>query len=111
QASPRLTSCRAMEIAGLPIPAPAICYEPVGYMSSRDETLKQPSGRERKGHGAQPEKRAGERVFEIAADLFYRQGIRSVGVEAIVKQAGVAKISLYRSYASKDDLIVAYLED
>jgi len=57
------------------------------------------------------EKRAGERVFEVAADLFYRESIRAVGVETIVNQAGVAKISLYRSYASKDDLIVAYLED
>jgi AcrR family transcriptional regulator len=59
---------------------------------------------------ASGEKRAGERVFEVAADLFYRESIRSVGVEAIVQQAGVAKISLYRSYESKDDLIVAYLE-
>jgi AcrR family transcriptional regulator len=57
------------------------------------------------------EKRAGERVFEVAADLFYRESIRSVGVETIVKQAGVAKISLYRSFDSKDDLIVAYLEN
>ncbi len=57
------------------------------------------------------EKPAGERVFEVAADLFYRQSIRAVGVETIVKQAGVAKISLYRSFESKDDLIVAYLEN
>jgi AcrR family transcriptional regulator len=54
--------------------------------------------------------RAGDRVFAVAADLFYREGIRAVGVEAIVRQAGVAKISLYRSFASKDDLVVAYLE-
>jgi AcrR family transcriptional regulator len=57
------------------------------------------------------EKRAGERVFDVAADLFYREGIRSVGVETIVQRAGVAKISLYRSFASKDDLIAAYLEN
>ena len=50
-------------------------------------------------------------VFEVAADLFYREGIHAVGVDAIVKKAGVAKISLYRRYASKDDLIVAYLEE
>jgi AcrR family transcriptional regulator len=53
---------------------------------------------------------AGEKVFDVAADLFYRESIRAVGVETIVNRAGVAKISLYRSYASKDDLIVAYLE-
>jgi AcrR family transcriptional regulator len=55
------------------------------------------------------EKRAGDRVFQVAADLFYKESIRAVGVETIVKQAGVAKISLYRSFESKDDLIVAYL--
>ena len=57
------------------------------------------------------EKRAGERIFEVAADLFYRQSIRSVGVETIVKQADVSKITLYRNFESKDDLIVAYLEN
>jgi AcrR family transcriptional regulator len=56
-------------------------------------------------------KTARERLAEVAADLFYRKGIRAVGVEEIVKEAGVAKISLYRSFPSKDDLIVAYLED
>jgi AcrR family transcriptional regulator len=56
------------------------------------------------------EKPARERVFTVAADLFYRKGIRAVGVEEIVNEAGVAKISLYRSFKSKDDLIVAYLE-
>lgn len=55
------------------------------------------------------QKRAAERVFEVASDLFRRESIRSVGVETIVKTAGVAKISLYRSFASKDDLILAYL--
>lgn len=54
-------------------------------------------------------KSARDRVFEVAADLFYRRGIRAVGVETIVKEAGVAKISMYRSFASKDDLVVAYL--
>ncbi len=61
--------------------------------------------------GAKVEKTAGDRVFEVAADLFYREGIRAVGVDTIVKQAGVAKISLYRNFESKDDLIVAYLKN
>jgi AcrR family transcriptional regulator len=56
-------------------------------------------------------KLARDKVFEVASDLFYRDGVRAVGVEAIVQQAGVAKISLYRSFPSKDDLVVAYLED
>jgi AcrR family transcriptional regulator len=54
---------------------------------------------------------ARDRVFAVAADLFYRKGIHAVGVEEIVRAAGVAKISLYRSFASKDDLVVAYLQD
>jgi AcrR family transcriptional regulator len=49
-------------------------------------------------------------VLEVAAKRFYSEGIRAVGVEAIVKEAEVAKISLYRRFASKDDLIVAYLQ-
>ena len=52
-----------------------------------------------------------ERLLEIASDLFYRKSIRAVGVEEIVNTAGIAKISLYRNFPSKDDLIVAYLED
>jgi len=61
---------------------------------------------DRKGH-----KTARDRLAAVAADLFYRKGIHAVGIEEIVKEAGVAKISLYRSFASKDDLIAAYLED
>lgn len=52
-----------------------------------------------------------DKVAAVAADLFYRKGIRAVGVEEIVRQAGVAKISLYRNFDSKDALVVAYLED
>jgi AcrR family transcriptional regulator len=56
-------------------------------------------------------KLARDKVFAVAADLFYRKGIHAVGVEEIVREAGVAKISLYRNFASKDDLVIAYLED
>lgn len=60
--------------------------------------------------GKKDARTAGERIFDVAADLFYRESIRSVGIETIVKQANVSKISLYRSFNSKDDLIVAYLD-
>jgi AcrR family transcriptional regulator len=56
-------------------------------------------------------KLARDKVFAVAADLFYRKGIRAVGVEEIVRRAGVAKISLYRNFDSKDDLVVAYLDN
>jgi AcrR family transcriptional regulator len=55
--------------------------------------------------------RARDRIFRVAKDLFYRRGIRAVGVETIVAAAGATKMSLYRSFPSKDELIVAYLQD
>ncbi|MHA6685796.1 TetR/AcrR family transcriptional regulator [Mesorhizobium sp. A556] len=53
--------------------------------------------------------RAAEKIMTAASDLFYRQGIRAIGVEEIVKTAGVTKPSLYRSFASKDELAASYL--
>ncbi len=58
---------------------------------------------------AKAPKRAAERIRETARDLFYRQGIRAVGVEEIVTRAGVTKPSLYRSFLSKDALAADYL--
>jgi AcrR family transcriptional regulator len=51
-----------------------------------------------------------ERILETACDLFSRRGIRDVGIDEIIASAGVAKASLYRHFASKDDLVVAFLE-
>ncbi|MCW2236344.1 TetR/AcrR family transcriptional regulator [Azospirillum canadense] len=56
-------------------------------------------------------KTARERILETAADLFYREGIRAVGIDTIIARSGVAKMSLYRNFASKDELVCAYLED
>ena len=53
---------------------------------------------------------ARDRILEAAYDLFSRHGIRAVGVDRIVKEAGVAKMSLYRHFPSKDDLVVAFLD-
>ncbi len=50
-----------------------------------------------------------ERILRTASALFYREGTRAVGVDLIVAQAGVAKTSLYRHFATKDDLIEAFL--
>ena len=74
-------------------------------MSSHSTQTSRATGRRK------AKKTAGDRVFEVAADLFYKESIRAVGVDTIVKQAGVAKISLYRNFKSKDDLIVAYLKN
>jgi AcrR family transcriptional regulator len=51
-----------------------------------------------------------EHVLEVAHDLFYWQGIRAVGVDRIAAEAGVAPTTLYRLWASKDDLVAAYVE-
>ncbi len=61
------------------------------------------------GAGRRGTKRAAERIRESAHDLFYRRGIRAVGVEEIVSRAGVTKPSLYRSFPSKDELAADYL--
>ena len=59
--------------------------------------------------GAKP--RVRDRIFETASDLFYRHGIRAVGVDAIANEAGTNKMSFYRAFPSKDDLVSEYLHD
>lgn len=55
--------------------------------------------------------RVRDRIFETASNLFYRHGIRAVGVDAIASEAGTNKMSFYRSFPSKDDLVAEYLRD
>lgn len=50
-----------------------------------------------------------ERILAAARELFYRHGIRAVGVEAIAEAAATNKMTLYRHFSSKDELIAAYL--
>src|SRR3974390_1506534 len=49
------------------------------------------------------------RILAAAGDLFYRHGIRAVGVEAIAEAAGTNKMTLYRHFDSKDELVAEYL--
>src|ERR1700730_2995069 len=53
---------------------------------------------------------ARERILEAAYELFSRQGMRSVGIDSIVESSGVARMTLYRHFASKDALVLAFLE-
>src|SRR5262245_56622007 len=64
-----------------------------------------------KGRTSLPAAVARERILEAVGELFYRDGVRAVGVDAVIEHAGVNKMSLYRNFASKDDLIAAYVED
>lgn len=50
-------------------------------------------------------------ILEIAGDLFYREGIRAVGIDRIIAESGAAKATLYRHFPSKEQLVLAYLED
>jgi AcrR family transcriptional regulator len=67
-----------------------------------------PVARQTRSHTAGPA--AQQLLIRAAGELFYREGVRAVGVEAVVEHAGVNKMSLYRQFSSKDDLVVAYLE-
>jgi AcrR family transcriptional regulator len=51
-----------------------------------------------------------EHVLRVAQELFYWQGIRATGVDRVAAAAGVAPTTLYRLFASKDDLIAAYVD-
>lgn len=51
-----------------------------------------------------------ERILETAAELFYAEGIRAIGVDTIIARARVAKASFYKYFPSKDDLVVAFLK-
>jgi AcrR family transcriptional regulator len=57
---------------------------------------------------AQPSAR--DRILDTAKRLFYRDGFRATGIDRIIAESGVAKMSLYRHFASKDDLIAAFLD-
>jgi AcrR family transcriptional regulator len=52
-----------------------------------------------------------EQLLETAARLFYEHGYRAIGVDAIVAESGIGKMTLYRHFSSKDELIVAYLNE
>tara|TARA_R110002050_G_scaffold57423_5_gene129228 strand:+ start:145053 stop:145625 length:573 start_codon:yes stop_codon:yes gene_type:complete len=53
---------------------------------------------------------ARERILLTAHDLFYADGIRATGIDSIIKQAKVTKVTFYRHFPSKHDLIIAFLE-
>lgn len=59
--------------------------------------------------GAAAARTGRERVARAAYELFSRAGVRSVGVDAVIEQAGTAKMTLYRNFPSKDDLILDFL--
>ena len=63
--------------------------------------------RPRRGAPPKGEVTARERILATASELFYREGIRAIGVDTVVERSGVSKTSLYRLFESKDALIAA----
>ena len=52
-----------------------------------------------------------ERLLEAAGELFYAEGVQSVGIDRVIERAGVAKASLYGTFGSKEELVRAYLDE
>lgn len=61
-------------------------------------------------HSTKDERPARERILATAHDLFYRDGIRATGVDRVIGEAGVTKVTFYRHFPSKDDLVRAFLD-
>ncbi|MCW2539367.1 MAG: TetR family transcriptional regulator [Frankiales bacterium] len=53
---------------------------------------------------------ARERLLDAANELFYDEGVQTVGIDRVIEQAGVAKASLYNTFGSKEQLVYAYLQ-
>jgi AcrR family transcriptional regulator len=53
---------------------------------------------------------ARDRLLAAANELFYNEGVHTVGIDRIIEHAGVAKASLYKTFGSKDELVRAYLD-
>jgi AcrR family transcriptional regulator len=53
---------------------------------------------------------ARDRILESAFALFYARGVRAVGIDTVIAEAGVAKATLYAHFPRKDDLVLAYLD-
>lgn len=74
---------------------------------SMTKTVLVPAGRPQTEGVVKP--RVRERILRAACELFYQRGIRAVGVDAIASEAGTNKMSFYRSFPSKEELVAEYL--
>jgi AcrR family transcriptional regulator len=94
------------------------------YMPTRKATAKTPLTPRRSRAGGRPapspakpaaklpvKPRVRDRILETAGDLFYAHGIHCVGVDSIAAEAGTNKMSLYRNFPSKEELVAEYLRE
>jgi AcrR family transcriptional regulator len=76
---------------------------------SNAKTVLRPAGSRKSDAVVKP--RVRERILRTACELFYQRGIRAVGVDSIASEAGTNKMSFYRNFPSKDELVAEYLRD
>ncbi len=62
-------------------------------------------------HAPAPRTSARRRLLDAANELFYAEGVQSVGIDRVIEKAGVAKASLYNTFGSKEALVRAYLDE
>src|SRR6266478_4237254 len=82
----------------------------VNYRSTEMAQAMGPTKR-RRGAPRRDEPSARARLIETATGLFYQEGIRAIGIDTVVARSGVSKSSLYRTFASKEELIAAFAEE
>jgi AcrR family transcriptional regulator len=81
-------------------------------MAAVSTSVRRTRTRTRSGTRTRPRIRgdlAQARLLDAAEELFYRDGARNVGIDAVIRLAGVNKMSLYRQYQSKEDLLLHFL--
>src|ERR1700719_998437 len=70
-----------------------------------------PTTKTRRGAPRRGEPSARDRLIETAIELFYQEGIRAIGIDTLVARSGLSKSSLYRTFASKEEVIAAFAEE
>lgn len=77
----------------------------------RDTAVRMPTEAVRRQVTSEPKRSARDRLLEAANELFYAEGVQSVGIDRVIERAGVAKASLYSTFGSKEELVRAYLDE
>lgn len=77
----------------------------------RQKKSTESAARPRRGAPLRGEPSARERILAAASELFYKEGIRAIGVDTVIAKSGVSKASLYRTFETKDALIAAFVAE
>lgn len=78
-------------------------------MAATQQPDQRVAGSARRAHPDEPRRPVRERILDAANALFYADGIRAVSADRVIAAAGVSKVTFYRHFPTKDDLVVAYL--